>query len=229
MRNTKAILLLICCLALPAAAQSTPLGDAGSSAVAAPEAKTIDGIAARIENDVLTDSQVQELQHYQQLVDGQVQDRAAVIEDLVDQWIVRSEAVTTKFPRPTPEQVAAEFQTLVRQFPSPAQFQKRVADAGLTKREVRELIERQLYYTTFLNYKFHAAARVTASQIEQYYHQQLAPTLEKRRVSVPPLDQVEAQIRQLLTQEAINVKASQWLQETKRRLKIVIQPGESGG
>jgi hypothetical protein len=48
-------------------------------------------------------------------------------------------------------------------------------------------------------------------------------------LNVPPLNQVEAQIKQLLTQEEINGKAAQWLEEAKARLRIVVQPSGGGG
>ena len=79
------------------------------------------------------------------------------------------------------------------------------------------------------NYKFHAAAQVTSAEIEAYYQKQLAPQLQKQGLSVPPLNQVEAQIKQLLTQEEINDKAAQWLEEAKARLRIVVQPSGGGG
>ena len=155
--------------------------------------------------------------------------RAKVVEELVDQWIVQTEALATKFPQPTAADVTLELQTLLKQFPSRADFQARLAQIGMTQDEVREVIERQLYYIRFLDYKFHAATEVTSEQIESYYQQELEPQLQKRGLSVPPLNQVEAQIRQLLTQEEINEKATQWLEEAKARLRIAIQPPGGGG
>ncbi len=228
--------ILFFCLPLVAGAQTgssragAPLSPAPAPGPAVPQKPTeVDGIAARIGNDVLTNSEVRELQDYQRLVEGQAQDRAKVMEELVDQWIVQTEAVATRFPHPTADEVSLEFQALLKQFPSREQFQARLAQIGLTQDEVRQILERQLYYIRFLNYKFHAATQVTGEQIEAYYQQDLAPSLRKRGLTVPPLDQVEAQIRQLLTQEAINEKAAQWLDEAKARLRIVIQPSGQGG
>ncbi|MHB8755790.1 MAG: hypothetical protein ACYC92_12675 [Candidatus Acidiferrales bacterium] len=235
MRNAKAIFVVMFCVAMPAGGR-TALGQTSRSSQAAAKVAApaqheadIDGIAARIGDDVVTDSEVRELEDYQQLIDGHAQSRATVVRELVDQWIVRTEAAAAKFPRPATVEVTQEFQTLLQQFPSAQQFQARLARAGLTQDEVRQVLERQLYYVRFLDYKFHAAAQVTSAQIETYYHKQLAPQLEKKGQSVPPLKQVEAQIRQLLTQEQINEKAAQWLEEAKARLRIVIQPSGGGG
>lgn len=247
MRNSSRTFALVWCLllcgALPAAGQSTPNGSSGADQGAghhaakgpaqagstASKGMTIDGIAARIGNNVVTDSEVRQLEDYQRLIDGQAQSRAKVVQELVDQWIVRSEAAMTKFPHPSASEVTREFQTLAKQFPSAEEFRARLAKASLTPNEVRQVLERQIYYVRFLDYKFHAATQVTSAQIEEYYETNLTPQLKKQGRPVPPLKQVDAQIRQLLTQEEVNVKAAQWLEEAKARLRIVVQPSGGGG
>ncbi|MGB7023514.1 MAG: hypothetical protein WBD73_06920 [Candidatus Acidiferrales bacterium] len=235
MRNTGAILALLFGLALPAAGQSAPIkvstapqSESKTAATGSPAAN-IDGIAVRIGDDVVTDSEVRQLEDYQQLIDGHAESRAEVLQELVDQWIVRTEAAATKFPHPSASEVSQECQALAKQFKSSQEFEERLAHTGLTQDGLRQVIERQIYYVRFLNYKFHAAAQVTSAEIEAYYQKQLAPQLQKQGLSVPPLPQVDAQIRQLLTQEEINKKAEQWLEEAKARLRIVVQPSGGGG
>ncbi|HEU5409929.1 MAG TPA: hypothetical protein VFU57_02835 [Candidatus Acidoferrales bacterium] len=196
---------------------------------APPQSATIDSIAVHIGNDVVTESEVRELEDYQDLLNGRAQSRAQILQELVDQWIVRTEAATMKFPKPSADDINRELQALLKHFPSPAEFQSHLAAVNLTQDELRRIIERQIYYVRFLNYKFHAAAEVTSAQIEAYYQQQLEPQLQKRGSAIPPLSEVESQIRQLLTQEQINQKAAQWLEEAKARLKIVVQPSGGGG
>lgn len=237
MRRIGTVTLLMLCAAFSAAAQSqrtSSSAETSGSAVAAqpsaqPQAAIVDSIAVHIGNDVVTESEVRELEDYQELLDGHAQRRAQVLQELVDQWIVRTEAATMKFPKPNAEDVNREFQALLKHFPSAADFQSRLAAMNLTQDELRRVLARQIYYVRFLNYKFHAAAEVTSAQIEAYYQQQLEPQLQKRGSAIPPLSEVEAQIRQLLTQEQINQKAAQWLEEAKARLKIVVQPSGGGG
>lgn len=234
MRNAGAIFALLVGLALPAAGQIAPVKistppQSESRTTANPNGTNIDGIAIRIGDDVVTDSEVRQLEDYQQLIDGHAESRAQVLQELVDQWIVRTEAAATKFPHPTTSEVSQEFQALVKQFKSSQEFEERLAHTGLTEDGLRQVIERQLYYVRFLNYKFHAAAQVTSAEIEAYYQKQLAPQLQKQGLTVPPLNQVEAQIKQLLTQEEINDKAAQWLEEAKARLRIVVPPSGGGG
>jgi len=200
-----------------------------AAAPAPPQGMTIDGIAIHIGNDVVTESEVSELEDYQKLLEGKAQSRAKVLQELVDQWIVHNEAAAIKFPKPDPADINREFQALLKHFPSLQSFQSQLAAVNLTQNELMRVLARQIYYVRFLDYKFHAATQVTSAEIESYYQQQLAPQLQRKGSSVPPLSQVEAQIRQLLTQEQINEKAAQWLAEAKSRLRIVIQPYGRGG
>lgn len=225
---------LALCVSAQAKAQETPKEATSSPTVqktasSTSSATNIDGIAAHVGNDVLTESEVRELEDYQKLVEGKAQPRAQILDELVDQWVVATDALATKFPHPTAADVSLEFQTLLKQFPSREQFQARLAQIGMTQDQVRQIISNQLYYARFLDYKFHAVTQVTASEIQSYYQQDFLPQLQKRGLSVPPLTQVEAQIRQLLTQEDINQRASQWLEQAKARLRIVIQPVGGGG
>ena len=235
MRRIATAILIVFGLALEASAQNPPARTGASSSKApsqssaSPPAAEVDGIAARIGNDVLTESEVRELEGYQKLLEGHAQDRAKVVDELIDQWIVRTDALATKFPRPTDVEVSHEFEALLGEFRSREEFQTRLTQIGLTQDEVREVLEQQLYYIRFLNYKFHAVTEVSAAQIAAYYQQEFLPELRKRGLSVPPLNKVEAQIRQLLTQEEINEKADQWLEQAKARLRIVIQPPGGGG
>ena len=62
--------------------------------------EVVDRIVARVENDIILQSDVQELKEYQELVDGKSESESAILDRLIDQWIVRSEAELSRFPEP---------------------------------------------------------------------------------------------------------------------------------
>lgn len=188
--------------------------------------RTIDGIAARIEDDIITESEVQELAAFQELVDGQSKSRDEIIRELADQWVVRQEASTTNFKQPSDEEVNSAYDQLTKQFPSPADFRRQITTLGLTETTVRRLLKQQLYLSRFLEYRFRPAAQVDHDQIESYYDNEFVPQLKKRGEAIPPLDDVEDTIREVLIQRAINERATKWLDDTRDRLKItVVGPG----
>jgi hypothetical protein len=192
------------------------------SSAGATGAQTVDGIAARIEDDVLMESEVRELTAFQQLVDGHAKTRLEVIQELADQWILRGEANTAKYPPPSKEDVDRATAQFEEQFSSPAEFEKRRAAAGLTELAIRRMIEQQLYLARFIDYRFRPAAQVDEKQIAAYYNDEFAPQLKARGDKVPALEDVEDTIREVLIQRAISDRANKWLDDTRSSLRIDI-------
>lgn len=192
-------------------------------------AVVVDGIAARIEDDIITESEVRELSGFQELVEGQAAPRKKALDELIDQWIIRTEANAALFPHPSDAEVDHELDRLQQQFASPEAFHARLRELGLDEAAVRRLLRQQLFLTRFLDYRFRPTEQVDRKQIEDYYHQELAPQLATRGQPLPSLENVEDQIREVLTQRAISDRATRWLEDSKSRLKIDIQPGGSGG
>jgi hypothetical protein len=224
MRPALSILVCIAWLAGSGAGQATaqtqsePTPPAISSTSGSPQ--TVDGIAARIEDDVLTESEVRELGAYQQVVDGSAKPRIERIQELADQWIVRGEAEAALYSPPSAAEVDRAYAQLVAQFPSPEEFKKRCAAAGLSEAAAHRMLGQQLYLARFLDFRFRSAAQVDQKQVEDYYNGEFSGQMKAHGQPVPPLDDVEDAIREVLIQREINDRATQWLDETRERLKI---------
>jgi hypothetical protein len=212
----------------PAKAQSESYSTIVSAASSsAGSSQTVDGIAARIDDDILTESEVRELGAFQTLVDGQSKPRAELLRELEDQWVVRGEATAATYPEPSTEDVDRAYSQLEKQFTSPAEFSQRCAAAGLSEAAVRRLLQQQLYLSRFLDFRFRPAAQVTDSQIEEYYKTEFAAPLQKHSQPVPALEDVSDTIREVLVQRAISDRATAWLDDTRGRLQIDVLAPEA--
>jgi len=211
-------------LFLSAMATSRQTPSAPPNMAAARGGQFVDAIAVRIEDDIITESEVRELEQFQQLVDGHSQPRDEVIKELIDQWIVRNEANTTKFPTPSAEDVQHEYDRLVMQFHSGGELNQKLAAAGLSEMAVRRMLEQQIFLARFLDYRFRPAAEVGQSDIENYYEKELVPELKAKNQTVPPLDDVTDSIREVLTQRAIGDSSTKWLDDSRTSLRIDISP-----
>jgi hypothetical protein len=185
----------------------------------------VDGIAARIEGDVLTESELNELSAFQRLVDGKATSRDELIRELTDQWIVNNEAQTSQFPRTSARDVDQALASLEKQSGSHDDFQKRLAELGLTENAVRRQLDMQIYLERFLDYKFRPAAQIDEQQIDDYYNGEFTKQAQAHGQAVPPLDEVHAEIRHLLTERIITQRSAQWLDDTRARLRIEILNG----
>jgi hypothetical protein len=182
--------------------------------------EAVDGIAARIEDDITTESEVRELSAFQRLVDGQNKQRAELIRELADQWITRGEADAAKFPKPSATDVQNAYAQLAMQFGGVNELNIRAAAVGLNEAAVRRLLEQQLYLSRFLDYRFRPAVQIDDAQIETYYNDEFVPQVKERGEQVPPLESVEETIREVLVQRAITQRADQWLDDTRARLQV---------
>jgi hypothetical protein len=221
------ILALVALPALCANGQADPPapGASVSSAITAPpDPRMIDAVAVRIEDDIITESEVRELAAFQLLVDGRSKPREELIRELVDQWILQGEARVANYQPPSEQEVDQAFGQLVEKFSSPEEFKKRCAEVDLTQQDVRRLVSKQVYLSGFLDYRFRPAAQVDPKQIAEYYNQELVPKLKAQNQPVPALEDVEDTIQEVLVQRAISQRSAQWLEETRARLKIDVMP-----
>ena len=201
-------------------AQSSAAQLAGG--VASHDPLFVDGVAARIEDGILTESEVRELGSFQTLVEGHAKSREELIDELAQQWLVRGEAKVARYPEPSTEDVDRAYAQLAGQFASSEEFRKRCADVGLSEAVVRRMLAAQLYLSRFLDFRFRPAVQVDGKQVNAYYQGEFAPQLKARGAAVPPLEDVQETIREVLIQRAINERAMQWLKETRERIKIEV-------
>lgn len=230
MRRASVVALVALLVAAPLrrASARTQAATPATAATDAAKAENIDGIAVRIESDVITESQVQELAAYQKLVDGKVQPRSQLIRELIDQWIVLGEASAAQYPQPLPADVDQAFASLEKQMGSPAEFQRRCSESGIDQQSVRRILQQQIYLSRFLDFRFRPAVQIDSAQVQKYYDEVLVPRLKAKDEAVPPLSDVQTEIREVLIQQGIDKLSRQWLDDTRSGLTIDILP-QGGG
>ncbi|HVA94949.1 MAG TPA: hypothetical protein VNI36_08615 [Candidatus Dormibacteraeota bacterium] len=195
-------------------------------AVAAPQAppqgRVVDRIVARIEDDIILQSQMRELGAFQELVDGHRESDNKLLSELVEQWMVQTESSTVHFPAPAKSEVDRELARLKGQFASPQAYSAKLRELGLSADEVRQLLARQIYIERYIDYKFRPSVQIESADIQAYYQKVLLPELAKNKQPVPRLADVQEKIRELLTQRKISDLTAKWLDDTKSRLKIEV-------
>jgi len=182
--------------------------------------RVVDRIVARIEGDIILLSQERELGAFQRLVEGRAESDDRLLAELIEQWIVQTEANESHFPQPAQSEVDRELARLAAQFGSPEAYAAKLRELGLSAEQVRQLLARQIYVERYIDYKFRPTVQIQTADIEAYYQKELLPELAKKNQLTPRLADVEGEIRELLTQRAITELATKWLEETKSRLKI---------
>jgi len=200
---------------------------AGAAIPALRAQEIVDRIAARVENDVILMSDVRALRSYQQFANGKSESETRILERLIDQWIVRTEAAASHFPVPPKEDVARSLERLKKSFSSPEEFAARKKQNALSDEAVRRMVESQLYLSSYLDSRFRPSIQIDAKAVEDFYQTRMVARAQASGVAPPTLDAARDYIQEFLVQQAINEHTDQWLKESRARLHVEKLIGES--
>jgi len=194
------------------------LGTAAAGPVFAQE--VVDRIVARVENDIILLSDVRALSRYQQFLDGKSETDGQILDRLIDQWTVRTEADVSRFPHPSDADIDRSLERLHKSFASTEEYEARKKQSGLSDAEIREMAAAQLYLSNYLDSRFRPGVQIDPKTIEDFYQKSVVPRAKARGQEPPPLDEARELILEALVQRGINDQADQWLIESKARLHI---------
>jgi hypothetical protein len=180
----------------------------------------VDRIAARVENDIILLSDVRVLSRYQQFLDGKSETDAQLLDRLIDQWIVRTEADASRFPHPSDEEIDHSLERLRNSFASAEQYEARRKQSGLSDSEVRGILASQLYLSNYLDSRFRPTVQMDPQAIEDFYKNAIVPQAKARGQEPPSLDAARDAVQEALVQSGINDQAEKWLKESRARLHI---------
>jgi hypothetical protein len=185
-----------------------------------PAQEIIDRVAARVENDIILLSDVRELARYQQLVDGKSESDAQILDRLIDQWIVRNEAETARFPRPSEDEVTRGVERVQKSFTSAEEYEARKKQVGLTDSDIKNMVAAQLYLSNYLDSRFRPSAKIEPKDVEDFYDKAVIPRAQARGQTPPSLEAARDYIREALIQSSIDEQAERWLNESRGRVHV---------
>jgi hypothetical protein len=194
-------------------------------------AETLDRVVASVGNIAITTSDVEKEYRYELLLEAKlpapVPDAATldrVRDRLVEQQLLKQEADAEGIERADLPQGAKQALSEVRrQYPSDEAYQTALGALGITEEQVLGRLEEQAVTIRVIDQRLRPAAWVERSEIETYYTNTFVPELSRQSTSpAPPLDEVEAQIREILVQQKIDRLLATWLGELKavRRVRL---------
>jgi hypothetical protein len=182
--------------------------------------EVVDRIVARVENDVILLSEVKALSRYEILLEGKSESDAENLERLIDQWVVRTEAEAAHFKHPSDEEIQKEMERVANLFNSPAEYEGRKKQSGLSDAEIRSLVAAQLYRSNYVDSRFRPAVQVDSKAVEDFYESAVVPRAKAHGVAPPTLEASRETIQAALEQQRIDEQAERWLKESRARLQV---------
>ena len=188
--------------------------------------QVVDRIAARVDEEIILQSDIEKLARYQLLVDGKSESEDQILDRLIDQWMVRKEAEASRFPLATQADIDRSMRRLLRSFKTKEDFDAQRQKAGMSESELRQIVTAQVYLSNYLDSRFRPSVQVDEKAIKDFYDNTLTPRAKARGQEPPPFETAQDLIQEVLTQRGINEQADRWLKESRGRLHITKFTGE---
>ncbi len=185
-------------------------------------AEPVDHIAAAVNNDVITSSELSLAVALNERLGTPAKDRKTLetetLEGLITRKLLVQEAHRLKFVEVSDQEIKAEADNVRKRFGSDAAFQEFLKAQDMTQEELARMFGEQLLVSKFIEKKVGLFVRVTRDDAEAYYH---AHADQYRDKSFPD---VQKDIMSLLTEKKVDQELDQYVSELRSRADIRINP-----
>ena len=189
-------------------------------------AKVLDRIAIVVDNQVITETQLDEELHLtaflnRQPVDTSADARRAAADRLVEQELIRREMRLSQYPPPSGDEVNELFDAQRQQSGSEALLEKALAEYGLNAGILRRHLEFQLMTLHFIDFRFRPDVQITDADVHHYYERQVQTWKQSHTGPPPGIEESRASIEKALSGQRVDYALSSWLEETRKQVDII--------
>ena len=186
-------------------------------------AVTVDRIAAVIDRQVLTVSEVKqmvEIRFFPRRVENEDEHRRNVLEALIAQTLRFRDVERFGAQDIPPDSIETRLQEIRERFPSESEFLATVARAELTLDEVRKLVKRQLQVEAYIQERFAPLIFISDEEVEEYYRNQWSEQRRQHALPIPPLEQVKPEIRAAVRNVRLDEEIAKWTAQLRARANV---------
>lgn len=199
--------------------------------------EVIDRIVATVNGHVILQSDWDDASSYEAFIDRRSldqltpEDRKATLDRLIDQELLREQIQASDFPQTPPAEVQKRIQEIRAHYPE-AQSQQAwsalLSARGLTESDLESRVVLQLNVMRLVDARLRPTIQIDARSIESYYQETLIPQLRQAGATDIPLADATPKIKELLTQQKMNVLLTAWLQNLRAGSDIRTEAGFGG-
>jgi hypothetical protein len=187
-------------------------------------AVTVDRVAAVIDREVITVSEVSqmvEIRFFSRKA-GQNDDdyRRSVLDNLIAQALRYRDVERFGAQDISKDSIEARLEEIGKRFATPEELNAALVHAELTPDEVRALIKRQLQVEAYIQERFAPVVFIPNEDIETYYRTTWSQQRRQRGLAIPPLGEVREEIRALLRSDRLQQEIEQWTSQLRVRANV---------
>jgi parvulin-like peptidyl-prolyl isomerase len=146
---------------------------------------------------------------------------------LINQRLFALEAERVPRAAPTQEEIDREIKRVLAQFPSTAEFEKRLRVVGFDSvrdENFERMMAQRVAIEKYLEFRFRSFVVITPEDEAKYYRDIYAPEFRRANPGLltPALDEMRTRINQILTEQKVEGDIERFLDFAKRRSEIII-------
>ena len=188
-------------------------------------AVTVDRIAAVVDRQVLTVSEITqlvELRFFPRLAQSDEDHRREVLDALIAQALRYRDVERFGAQDIPADSIESRLLEIQRRFASEADFQAALTRTELTLDEVRALIKRQLQVEAYIQERFAPLVFVSNEEVDGYYRGVWARQRRERGLAVPPLAAVREEVRNAVRGSRLHEEIDRWTAQLRERANVDI-------
>ena len=193
------------------------------------QAEIIDRIAASVDYRVITTSEVERQIRVAAFEDGQKPDlsaarKQAALQTMIDQVLIQKDLENSHYPLPEPAELNPAIDQFKKEhFPSDAEYQRVLAEYGITEQDFRDLLLWQRTLLSFIQVRFETGIQISDQEISDYFEKTVKPAAEAAHPGqAVTLDDYRKQIQKTLEGQQVDRQMDTWLNAARRRARILI-------
>lgn len=186
-------------------------------------AVTVDRIAAVIDRQVITVSEVSQLvaiRFFPRKAQNEDEHRREVLENLIAQALRYRDVERFGAEDIHKDSIEARMKEIQNRFPSEADFNAALVSSELTLDEVRALVKRQLQVEAYIQQRFAPLIFIPNEEIEAYYNGPWSQQRRERGLPLLPLSEVREEIRALLRSSRLQQEIEEWSSNLRVRANV---------
>lgn len=155
--------------------------------------------------------------------------RRRILDQLIEERLRFHEMDRFGFEQVPVEDVDAHVAEIRARFKDETAFQKALREQGMTVKDLRQVVARQLMVLAYVDEQLGPRVFVSLDDISNYYRTVLTPQMQKQGQTVPPLEDVRDQIRTLLREQRLNEAIGKWTDDLRRKADVQVFFGQPAG
>jgi peptidyl-prolyl cis-trans isomerase SurA len=200
--------------------------------------EVIDRIVATVNGQIILQSDWNDALRYEALLsartasDFNTEERRAVLDRLIDQELLGEQRKSALFKHATEEEAAAEVAQTRQLYPEAATedgWKSVLSRFGLNEKALVSHVQEQIDLMRLVDAHLRPTVQIDSKSIEAYYREKFIPQLKQSGSGNVPLDEVSAEIRELLTQERVSELMVSWLHSLRSESKVSVPEGPGEG